>query len=728
MNAAKQKIDQNVILPPLRQDLIVTQQKYEGRTFYVIKDPISLQYFRMTAEDFFLSSLFDGRRNFREIKEVYAGRFPHLRLEMTGEELDERILRFANDLALLQFLQVQGQRLKQRVQAARARAGKTGFSGVISKLFFSRFSLFDPDQLFARMARPVSWIWTRLSLWLSLALIAAALVVFFRSYERIAPSMGNFFSLHNLFLVWVITILIKSVHELGHGLTCKHFGGEVHEVGIMLLVFTPYFFVNVTDSWVMPNRNRRILISAAGIFVELVLAALATLAWSIVQPGQLQQLLYNVMVIASISTIVFNANPLMRFDGYYIMTDLLEIPNLSSKSKVFVGQQVKKLLFGPGGDERAMARLPLPSRRFGLFYCYAVASFFYGYFVIYKLTRYMSAKLAPYGLETLGTYLSISALLAWVILPFWNFFKGLNLNRSDWSAGGRLRRIATLGGIWLVFIAVISLFPRSLTIKRAVAVELAQPEIIRPEVGGFVKEIYVKEGQRVAAGAAIARMANREIGQQVSASGYRLAIAEAMTSRAIATDRPSEIKQSNAVRIQQKRIHDEAVENDENLILRATADGTVLTHDLEAKSGRYLKAGETFCELARLDAMRIKIPLSEKQVRHVKKGQQVALKAYAYPGKLLHGLIVDDPILLIGREMSPALSARRDGDVPTGLDREGHEVPLERTFEAEVEVHNPDGILRQGMTGRAAIYTGNYRFGSLMLQSLRDLISLDYRF
>ena len=125
--------------------------------------------------------------------------------------------------------------------------------------------------------------------------------------------MSRFFSLNNIALIWVTTIIIKSIHELGHGLTCKHFGGEVHEVGVMLLVFTPYFFVNVSDSWVLPDRNKRILISAAGIYVELVLASLATFLWAVVQPGPLQQILWNIMVIASISTIIFNANPADAF-------------------------------------------------------------------------------------------------------------------------------------------------------------------------------------------------------------------------------------------------------------------------------------------------------------------------------------------------------------------------------------------------------------------------------
>src|SRR5678815_993359 len=169
---------ENVVMPALRGDLIVTQQFFEGRSYYVVKAPISLQYFRMTAEDYFLATLFDGRRTFGVIRDLYVREFPHIRLENTPEEINERVLRFANDLALLQFLSVQGMRLKARYDAARTRAKKGGLYSLANKVFFFRFSLFDPDRMFTRMARPLWWVWTPATLWISIVLITAAVLVF----------------------------------------------------------------------------------------------------------------------------------------------------------------------------------------------------------------------------------------------------------------------------------------------------------------------------------------------------------------------------------------------------------------------------------------------------------------------------------------------------------------------------------------------------------------------
>ena len=119
--------------------------------------------------------------------------------------------------------------------------------------------------------------------------------------------------------------------------------------------------------------------------------------------------------------------------------------------------------------------------------------------------------------------------------------------------------------------------------------------------------------------------------------------------------------------------------------------------------------------------------MNEKQVRWVHKGQPVEIKSYAYPGRTLTGTIAADPVILVGQDMPAAFSARRHGDVPTAFDRQGKEVPLERTFEAEIEVDNHEGLLRPGMTGRAKINAGRHLWGQLVLQSLLDLVSLDYR-
>ena len=716
-------------MPPLRKDLVITQQRYEGRTYYVVKDPISLQYFRMTDEDYFLATLFDGRRTFGHVRQAYQQCFPHVRLEYTPEEVNERVLRFANDLAMLQFLSVQGVRLKARYDAVKKQKKKKGgLYALANKVFFFRFSLYDPDRVFGKMARPFWWIWTKPAMWISIGIIALAVVVFLQHAEGLDQALANIFHWENLALMWVTTILIKSVHELGHGLTCKHFGGEVHEVGFMSLVFTPYFFVNVTDSWVMPNRKHRMLVSAAGIYVELIFAAFAVFLWAIVQPGWFKDFLFNIILIASVSTILFNANPLMRFDGYYILTDLIEVPNLQGKSRALIQHQINKLLFGSSHSEGALSRLPLPKKRFWLFYSYAILSWLYGYWVIYNLIIFMKPHLEPLGLEGLSDWFAWLAGIGWVGVPLLHFVQQLKLTREDLKPGGRWRRAGLVFGLPLAAFLAFCFVPVELKIKRVCAIELAEPEQVRPEVPGFIAAVFVKEGDRVTTGQLLARLENREVRQKLVLSGQRLRSSEAQLQRALGLDKPAELQQLENLRQRYTADFGGAQRDVAMLEVRAAHDGLILTRDLQLKVGHLLKSGELFCELTPLDPIRIKIPLNEKQVRYIAPGQRVEFQANAYPGHTFQGSIVAAPLVPITRNMPAAFSAKRSGDVSTFIDREGHEMPVERIFAAQIDVENPGAVLRQGMTGQARISAGRRPFGKMVLQSLLDLVSLDYRF
>jgi putative peptide zinc metalloprotease protein len=718
-----------VILPPLRPDLLIAKQRYEGHTYYVIKDPVSLQYFRLTAEDYALATLFDGRRTFGEIREAFIAQNPHRLLEASEQEINERLAQFANDLALMQFLAVQGQRLKARFDSARRQKKKKGvLLRAINALFFGRKSLFDPDRLFGRMAKPVAWIWSPVCFWISMAMIAVAAFLFLQHTDRVASLMAHFFSLQNLALMWVATIVIKSIHELGHGLTCKHFGGEVHEVGVMFLVFTPFFFVNVTDSWVMPKRAHRVWVAFAGIYVELILASVATFLWVLTQPGLLQQFLYNVIVVASISTVVFNANPLMRFDGYYILTDLLEVPNLQTKSRALIGYQLKRLLFGAGTQDPVLSRMPLPKKRFWLFYIYAILSFLYGYYVIYSLSIHMAPHLAPYGLEGAANFMTGVALFAWVAMPLVGFVKGLQLGRDDWNPGGRFRRLSRIGLALAVLATAFLFYPRPFSIRRAGAIEIANLESIRPELPGIVEEILVEEGTVTRPGQPVARLRNRTVDEHLEAAKRRAAMAETMIQRSLAHERPSEFRQADTMRVQYRAAMEQAASDHGNLTLRTVSGGTVLTRDLHTLVGRLLKPGDTLCEIAPLDPIQIKVPLSQKQVRYVKKGSRAAIKANAYPHKVFEGRIATEPLLAVAHDIPSGLAKDRRGDVPTALDRQGREIPLDITYIATVEVPNPDGLLRPGMTGQGKIDAGRILNGRLVLQSILDWISLDFRF
>ena len=219
----------------------------------------------------------------------------------------------------------------------------------LANILFIKIPIIDPERLLTKMYPYFRWIFTRTFITISTTLdgLALCLVVSqWKTFYDKLPDFQSFFNWWTIMSFWVCLAGVKIIHEFGHGLTAKHFGGEVHEMGILFLVLTPALYCDVTDSWLLPNKWKRIWISAAGIYVECFLASIATFVWWYSTPGLLNSLAMATMFICSVNTIMFNANPLLRYDGYYVMADWLEIPNLRIKSTQFFAYLIQEKVLG----------------------------------------------------------------------------------------------------------------------------------------------------------------------------------------------------------------------------------------------------------------------------------------------------------------------------------------------------------------------------------------------
>ena len=249
----------------------------------------------------------------------------------------------------------QGRQLRKRRDERR----RQQILGALSNVLCIRFKGIDPERVLDWLYPKVRWLFTRTALVICLLLAISALtlvLVEFEVFRSKLPGFYQFFRPTNALLLAVSLGFTKILHELGHGLTCKHFGGECHEIGIMILVLTPCMYCNVSDSWMLPSKWHRALIGAAGILVEVTLAAICTFIWWFTEPGLLHYLCLNVMFVSSVSTLLFNANPLLRYDGYYILSDIVEIPNLRQKASTILSRKMGDWFMGL---EPRSSRLPL---------------------------------------------------------------------------------------------------------------------------------------------------------------------------------------------------------------------------------------------------------------------------------------------------------------------------------------------------------------------------------
>lgn len=386
----------------VRGDLrsVVTKHKYD--TAVVVKDPIAMKYHRMRPDEFFVLSKLDGRHSLEDIKEAYDKEYVPARV--TVVELNQLLFRFHKNGLTVSDTIDQGLRLDDR----RRKERKTQIIQHISGLLFIRFPGVDPDPFLKRLYPWVGWMFGWLGMSSACLLAMVAMIAFLTRWDDFAsefPEMNQWVQLESVLILAAVIGGTKILHELGHALVCKHFGGECHQIGPMLLVFTPALYCDTSDSWMLPNRFSRAAVGLAGIATEVVLAAIATLVWASTAPGLVHYVSMNVMLVCSVSTVMFNANPLLRYDGYYVLSDLWDIPNLGQRSKELLTGHANKLLLGC--DETSTEPIA-KSTHFWLI-VYATLSFVYRWMLTLVILWLVSMILRPYRLESLGRLLFVFA-------------------------------------------------------------------------------------------------------------------------------------------------------------------------------------------------------------------------------------------------------------------------------------------------------------------------------
>lgn len=710
-----------MVLLPLRRDLITSEQVYLKRAYIIIKNPISLTYFRLGRAHYDAARLFDGKLTVKELAGILAKSHAYWRA-LPPDQAVEELASLGAQLSGTGVLQNTGRYALHRINSQESRRKGFRLDTLIGSILYIKKSLVDPDKLLGRMDPYFRWMFTRTYVRLFIAAMVVTLLALSTRSAELIEHGANFFTLQNLMLTWVVFVFVKTFHEFGHGLTCKHFGGEVHEMGGMLIMFTPYLYCNVSDSWLLPEKQKRILVTAAGIFVEMTLAIVAAWIWMVTAPGLLHQVSFNIIFTCSVSTVLFNANPLMKFDGYYMMSDALEVPNLKTKSAVAATTWAQRNLLGiRGGGTPQFFSYELGP----LFGLYAVASYLYGWLVLYRVSSHMFDMLAPYGLDFLShsyVYLYLFTALA---LPCLRLMQATYKNPLTRAAAGRrflqigLGVAAVLLGCWFI--------PWQDSVKRGVVLEQANVEQVTARTPGFVREVFVQGGQTVHAGQPLARLENLEI--QSEADELTAEIATYEVQRRAALSNP--VEENRQMAASYGHLLDEAKSQldlrrwqlDE-CTLRAPHDGVIREQNLEDLLGQYLVRNRPFCEIGSRDEYRAIISLGESEARRVMVGQPAKLRLRAMSGETFVGTISTAPVSNLTKLTNNGSANLIGGDVPTQMGRDGQFEPSVNYYEAEMVVRDPRGEhLRSGLSGMARIDTGQTTLGRLMVSRVLDLIN-----
>jgi multidrug efflux pump subunit AcrA (membrane-fusion protein) len=447
----------------------------------VVKDPRSGAYYHLGEEEHFLLTQLDGRRDAGAVCAAFAERFGQ---PLSDDELHE-FLDVATDRG---FLQGEGRPDKDRHGDGLASPAPLGL-----RLLYWRKSLFDPDRLFTWLAPKIRFFWTPAFLLFSTVCIVLAAGLLWANRQAVAHSFLSALHWQTALLAWLVLMLVTTCHECAHGLTCKHHGGEVHEVGFLLIFFMPCFYCNVSDAWLFPQKSRRLWVTLAGGYFELFLWALAVFLWRLTTPDSLVNYLAFVVLSACGVQTLFNFNPLLKLDGYYLLSDWMEVPNLQQRAAEYVKGRLRWLLWGAARPERD------PRGRFLLLYGLVSWLYALGFLTVSLviLSQLLGARLGLLGLALVG-------LLA--LLSLRGLFHGVTAGEVQNMI--RLRHKRTV--VWVLLLggtpAALFLIPMQDRASGPFQVRPAVRAELRAPVAGFLKEVCCDEGDPVLPGALVARL------------------------------------------------------------------------------------------------------------------------------------------------------------------------------------------------------------------------------
>jgi putative peptide zinc metalloprotease protein len=754
--------------PTLRKDLVVSRMETPEGPRFVLKDPLTLRYFRLREAEYAIARRLDGRTSPEELASALA---TELDVEVDAPSLE----------AFVGQLRHQGL-LHDPMAPPPPRQGF-----VRGTPLYLRFRAFDPDRLLDWLIGKVRFFFTPYFVVGSALLLMWAVITAITHRAAIMQDLERLWNFQSLFVAWLVILCVVTLHEFAHGLTCKHFGGKVHEMGFMLIYFQPAFYCNISDAWLFPEKSKRLWVTAAGAYFELFVWSVATLVWIVVEPGTWVSGLALIVMATSAIKQFFNLNPLIKLDGYYLLSDLLDAPNLRQRAFSYLGNRVRRLV----GAVETSVSLEASSRERAIFVAYGVMAFVFSYWFLanivlgiggYLTSHYQATGFAVFtaflGLvfpqplrrllgrgSSMSNAVSTTAAPAAPATPMTHTGGGKHANKK--------RRV-----VWVLIAVLLFVFALVVRIPLRVAgsFELlpARNADVPATLDGVIERIYVEEGSVVQAGDTIARLseyerrarlsaveadvAEREAQLQLLEAGARreeIALARLAVAKA---EEPLRVARAEAERVRTLAARQVATRAE---LERAEEQVAVLANELEQARGRLgmLRAGNrpeeiraTAQAVARAKAERNRLEgeiarlvliaphagvvmtprLSQKVGEYVKPGDLIAeihaldrLTAEIGVSERDIGEVrVGQPVALRlraypNRTFRGTVTRIASAAADTGW-RE------QRTVRVEVNLPNVDDKLRPMMTGYARIYVGDQRALDVLTRRVRRYIRVEF--
>ena len=689
--------------PRIPPDVVFKEHVEEGERVVEAVVPGLDAMFMFPPQNWALIELFDGVRSYEEIADLYS--------QQSGQLFSAETVRdFAAEVEAMNFWyktpQEKNVRLMQKSAEERRKLlkGKSRWGDLATV----KFPAVNPDGLLTWLYRRLSFVFTWWFTLLTLLLFAFTIWIFITHWSEIGHDTYQFYNFTNktwfdVAVFWIVGAALLAVHEMAHGFTCKHLGARVPAMGFLLLYLTPCFYTDVTEGVVLANKWQRLMISVSGVWSELIICAIVTPIWWGTAPGTtVHDLSYLIILFTGIAVILVNWNPLMKLDGYYIMTEILDMPDLKEASTVYLSSLVKKHIW------RLPVEVPyvFPRRRVG-YAIYAVLSGIYSYSLLYFFASFIGnifnnfthdwAFVFEYG----TAYLIFRGRIRTLV----NFMKFVYLDKKDRVARWFTPQRRLGFGVAAVIFVLLPIWHE--TAQGRFVLEPENRAVIRAMVPGFVSQVHADEGQQVAAGAPLMSLRNLPLESKLAGSvaAYDQATARQTSALLRYVDLGPAEQERERLAIQTRGFRAEASE----LEVDSPIAGTVLSARLKDLVGSYVPEGTQLAEVADLKRLRARIYISEHDMKRFRTDSSAGLHVDGMFGKREVQSVAIAPV---SSEIAPSLM---------DLSKfEGMSAP--NFYAVEMIVANPDGRLAPGMIGTARVYGRRRSIVAFALQAVADFV------
>lgn len=659
----------------LRPELTWSRFVSEGQDSYIFKDPISLEYTRLDSISGALAVQLDGTHSEEDLLAYAREHWPGFDFS------EDYVADLIADLKKMKYLEDPFE--KNALLAARARSERMQINAATFRNLFSiQLGYVDPDALLTRIYPHVAFMFRPFMVWLGIALFTFSGFVVWLNREHIAAGANNLMlgEGHRLLgaaLIWLLITVAIIIHELGHAFAVKHFGGKVHKIGFIVVFGMPCMYCETSDTHLFENWKHRVYTALAGTYTELYMASIATFVWWLTPSGiVLNQLAYNIILFASVSGILFNYNPLIKMDGYYVLLDTLDMPNLMEDSYAYLGYVFRRHVLQMKVESKVRGRQR--KRVLLLFGTLSIAySVFFASLMYLFLRRWLVNHLA-----TVGTVLALLLLLMVLRRPTGPIVRTARLWLLEHRAGLMRRRLALGAGgallaLALLFVPVAGSRRIPVTLEPVRTAALVAPEEMR------VRAAFFRAGQAVAAGDALAEFdadsaAVVQAEAAAQAGEHRVAAARALLAGDLATAAAQRADASGDAAASGWTARRVA-----RAELRAPFAGRVLTASDPGLIGERLMPGDTVCLVGDFSSLRAQALVSEADLDDIRVGAPARVRFRAAPARVWRARVSAIEALPVGREaardyrvwfsLSPAPAAEdRAGPPRSGFTGQAH--------------------------------------------------------